>query len=47
MVSITVSARTCLRTSPTLFVDPSDAKRSNCSKATYGLYGLAANGLTS
>ncbi|KAK4030765.1 hypothetical protein OUZ56_024104 [Daphnia magna] len=31
MESITVSARSCLRTSPTLFVDPSDAMRSKCS----------------
>ncbi|KAK4025364.1 hypothetical protein OUZ56_014437 [Daphnia magna] len=44
MESITVSARTCLRTSPPLFVDPSDAKRSKCSEAIYGLHGLAANG---
>ncbi|KAI9553559.1 hypothetical protein GHT06_021477 [Daphnia sinensis] len=31
MESITVPARTCLWTSPTLVGDPSDATRSNCS----------------
>ena len=32
--------------SPTLVVDPSDTTRRDSSRATYGLYGVAANGLT-
>jgi hypothetical protein len=30
--------------SPTLVVDPSDTTRRDRSRATYGLYGVAANG---